>query len=64
MPFSRFPLFGDPFENAAAAVQQQLRLRRLQGQDATEPEFPEPEIDDFERRAAMTRERLRRLGLR
>jgi hypothetical protein len=63
MPFSRFPLFGDPFANAGASVQHQIRLRRRQDEDDAEIEVPSPEIDEIERRAAMTRERLRRLGL-
>ena len=64
MPFSRFQLFGNPFDNPAAAVERHIRARILQDQTSEAAEFPEAEIDDTERRAAMTRERMRRLGIR
>jgi hypothetical protein len=61
MPLSQFPLFGNPFENTAAEIERQIRQRR-QAQAVEEPEFPEAEVDDTIRRAAMARERLRRLS--
>lgn len=64
MPFSPFPRLMNPFENTAAAIERHLRMRRLREDDEAEPEFPEAEIDDSERRAAMVRERMRRLGIR
>ncbi|HEY7270716.1 MAG TPA: hypothetical protein VH951_12905 [Dehalococcoidia bacterium] len=64
MPFSRFQLFGNPFDNPAAAVERHIRARMLEEEADLEQEFPEAEIDDRERRAAMTRERMRRLGIR
>ena len=64
MPFSNFPLFGNPFDNPAAMVERQIRLRQLESQEDEDREFPEAEIDDSIRRAAMARERLRRLGIR
>ena len=62
MPFDRFQLFGNPFANTGAAIERQIRERWLEEERELEPEFPEAEIDTTQRRAAMTRERLRRLA--
>jgi hypothetical protein len=64
VPFTNFPLFANPFDNPAAIVERHLRLRQLESQEQDERDFPEAELDDSIRRAAMARERLRRLGMR
>jgi hypothetical protein len=64
MSFNRFQLFANPFESNASIIERQIRLRRLESGQEPDAEFPEAEIDDAQRRAAMVRERLRRLGLR
>jgi hypothetical protein len=63
MPFSYFQFNGSQWDEAAELLERRLR-RNQPGQPEREPEFPEAEIDDAERRAAMTRERLRRAGVR
>ena len=63
MPLNRFQ-FANPFESPAATIERQLRSQFLSPEPDPEPEFPEAEIDDALRRAAMIRERLRRQGFR
>ena len=63
MPFSNFPLFGNPFDSPASIIERQIRLRLRESQQAEDRDFPEAEIDEALRRAAIARERLRRLGI-
>jgi hypothetical protein len=63
MPFNYFQLNGSQWEEVAEMLERRFR-RPQPGQTEPAPEFPEAEIDDAERRAAMTRERLRRAGVR
>jgi hypothetical protein len=64
MSFNHFNLHGNHWETAAEAVARRIRLRSGPASEEAEPEFPEAEISDAERRAAMARERMRRQGMR
>jgi hypothetical protein len=63
MLYNGFQLF-NPFVSTPATVERHIRLRRLEEHPAPDSEFPEAEIDESLRRAAMIRERLRRFGRR
>ncbi len=63
MPFNGFRLF-NPFASTSTTVERQVRQRWFEEAQASAPEFPEAEIDESLRRAAMIRERLRRFGPR
>jgi hypothetical protein len=64
LPFTHLHLYGNHWDEAADIIERTLR-QRMPGPDG-EPdrEFEEAEISDAERRAAMARERMRRLGVR
>jgi hypothetical protein len=64
MSFSHNSLYGNHWEAAAEQLERRIRLRPDVNSEEPAAEFPEAEIGDAERRAAMTRERLRRQGLR
>ena len=65
MPFSHYNLYDNhQWETATETVARRIRLRPGRPSEEAEPEFPEAEISDAERRAAMARERMRRQGMR
>ena len=61
MPFSHYNLYDN---HQWETVARRIRLRPGRPTEEAEPEFPEAEISDAERRAAMARERMRRQGMR
>lgn len=60
MSFNHFQLYANPWDNTADVIERRLRLARTNGANEPEPEFPEAELDDAQRRAAIARERMRR----
>ncbi|HXH21492.1 MAG TPA: hypothetical protein VNN10_05645 [Dehalococcoidia bacterium] len=63
MPFSHFNLYGKPWDAAADLLERTIRIR-MQDEEEPAPELSEAEISEAERRAAIARERMRRLGIR
>jgi hypothetical protein len=59
MTLDNFHFYGKHWEAEVNRVEMEIRLRQKESHDADE-ELQEAEIEESERRAAMTRERLRR----
>ncbi len=62
MSFNHFQFYGNHWEHAADTLERRIRQRQSQESNDLEPEFPEAELDDAIRRAAIIRERIRRFG--